>query len=244
MVYTSKQNVLIKEIASLKEKKGRNELGLFVAEGLKLVKDAILYNQEIVKIVVAENFLGEIPKVNAEVITVSNEVFKFISSEVTPQGILAVIKIPNQTVKAPKDNSLILDGVQDPGNLGAIIRSANAFNYKELYLVNSVDAYSPKVVRSSMSGIYNVKIYKCNYNELFEVLNGVKVIVADMGGEDITNFVAPEKFSIVMGNEGNGVSETMRKRADYTVKIPMNATCESLNVAVASSIMMYKLNEK
>ena len=159
MVYTSKQNPIIKEIASLKDKKYRQKLGLYVAEGVKLVNEAIKYNVNIEKIVVTEEYLPLVAPNNFNVIIVSKAVFDYLSYEESPQGVLAVIKIPSSSVLPPKGNALILDGVSDPGNLGTIIRTAAASGYKNVYLISCADPFSPKVVRASMSGIYFVNLH-------------------------------------------------------------------------------------
>ena len=241
MVYSSKQNPLIKEIASLKDKKHRQNLGLYIAEGVKMVNEAIDSNQPIKYLVVTEETLPLIKQTSAEVLVVTSNVFSYISEEMTPQGALVVIKIPNLTCKKPTRNAIVLDGVSNPGNMGTIIRTANAFGYKDIYLINCVDPYSGKTVRSSMSGIYFVNLYKTSVSELKLVLDGYKIIVADMSGENLDNFKVDGNFAIVVGNEANGISKEMFEIADTVVSIPMDDSAESLNVAVASSIMMYKL---
>ena len=241
MVYSSKQNALIKTIASLKDKKHRQKLGLFIAEGVKMVNEAVKAGVSIKYVVATSKVLGEIISGNYTLIEVTNEVFNYVSDESTPQGALAVIEIKNSVVKSPKNNALLLDGVQDPGNMGTIIRTANAFGYNDIYLINCVDPYSNKAVRASMSGIYFVNLYKTNYETAFNALKGVEIIVADMGGVSLTNYKAPNPHCIVVGNEANGVSSQVKSVASAVVGIPMNENTESLNVAVASAIMMYNL---
>ena len=241
MVYSSKQNALVKEIASLKDKKYRNKLGLFVAEGVKMVNEAISSGVKIKTVVATTETLPLITKGNYSVMEVTSEVFKYMSDETTPQGALAVIYAYNGEVLPPKQNSLILDGVSDPGNMGTIIRTAAAFGYTDLYLINCVDPYSNKAVRASMSGIYFVNVYKTDLETTLSVLNNVEIIVADMGGENLDTFKTDKKHCIVVGNEANGVSDKLKAIATKTVGIPMREVTESLNVAVASAIMMYKL---
>ena len=241
MVYSSKQNAVIKEIASLKDKKYRNKLRLYIAEGVKMVNEAINAGISIDKVVATSEILPQINKGNYKVIEVTPEVFSYLSDETTPQGALAVINIPNKPISQPKGNALILEGVQDPGNMGTIIRTANAFGYNDIYLLNSVDPYSNKAVRASMSGIYFVNVYKTDLESALKVLNGAQIIVADMGGENLDAFSTNKKHCIVVGNEANGVSNEVKQIANKVVGIPMNANSESLNVAVASAIMMYKL---
>ena len=241
MVYQSKQNPLIKSFSSLKDKKGRRELNSYMVEGKKMVFEAIKYNQPITYIVKEEGFLEEIPSCNAQIITVTKQVFSYISDEATPQGILAVIKLPTAEIKKPIKNAVLLDGVSDPGNLGTIIRTACASGYSDIYAVNSADFYSPKTVRSSMSGIYFVNLYKCTYDEVFSAIDGLQLIVGDIKGENLFNFKPKKNFCIAVGNEANGLSATVKEKANFTVTIPMSEHSESLNVAVATSIMMYEL---
>ncbi len=241
MIYTSKQNPIIKEIASLKDKKFRGKLGLYIAEGIKMVNEAIKYGKNIDKIVVTESALPYITSNNFPTIIVSNEVFNYLTCDTTPQGALAVLKIEENSSLAPTGNALILDGVSDPGNMGTIIRTACALGYYDLYLINSVDPYSNKVVKASMSGIYFANIHRCSLDECLNALCGYEIIVADMGGKDLKDYIPTKNYAIAVGNEANGVSEALKARGTITLKIPMEDKSESLNVAVASAIMMYKL---
>ena len=172
---------------------------------------------------------------------VTDELFLRISTEKTPQGVLAVVKLPDTTVKPPQGSCILLDRLQDPGNVGTVIRTANAAGYTDIYLINCADAFSPKSVRASMGGVFHVNIYEGGYDEVFAAIEGASLICADMNGENIFDFTAPEKFCLCIGNEGGGVSDTVCQRAEYTVKIPMRETCESLNAAVSAAIAMYVL---
>ena len=135
----------------------------------------------------------------------------------------------------------MLDGISDPGNLGTIFRTVAAVGVKKIYLVNCCDPYSPKTVRSSMSGIYHVEFYECSYEESFAALSGVKVFAADMGGSNIFEINPPDDYCVVIGNEANGISEEIEKRADGIIGIPMSKTSESLNAAVSLAITLYTL---
>ena len=240
MIYSSKQNSLIKKIASLKDKKGRREHGLYVANGVKMVSEAIKFNQPIEYIVKSENFNLEF-ETRSEVITVTEQVFSYLSDEATPQGVFAVIKTPSFKVCAPKGNAIILDGIQDPGNIGTIIRTAAASGYEDIYLLSCADPYSPKAVRASMSGVYFVNLYKSSLEEVKSALKGCEIILADFGGKNLFEYKPKGNFAIVIGNEGNGVSEPVKKLADTVLTIPMDSKVESLNASVASAIMMYEL---
>lgn len=240
MVISSKENPTIKRIASLAEKKYRREYGEYLVEGVKSVNECISAGKEITNVVCTAQYANRFP----QAITVTDELFSRISTEKTPQGVLATVKIRQATAAAPAGDCLLLDRVQDPGNVGTIIRTANAAGYKDLYLVNCADPYSPKAVRASMGGIFNVNVYECTYGQAFGALEGVKIIVADMNGESVFSFRTPERFCLCIGNEANGVGEEVVFRSDHTVKVPMEKSCESLNAAVSAGILMYVLKNK
>ena len=237
MIITSKHNPLIKSVISLSEKKFRLESGLYVVEGVKSVSECISAGMETDKIFCTEKYSSAFP----DPVIVSPQVFGAMSSEVTPQGVLATVKIPSNPIVPPQNSCLFLDGIRDPGNLGTIIRTANAAGYAEIYLADCADPYSPKAVRASMSGIFFVKLITCGREEAAAALSSVPLIVADMRGENIFSFRPPEKFCLCIGNEANGVSEFMLSRAAYKVSIPMRASCESLNAGVSAGIAMYAL---
>lgn len=246
MVYSSKQNPIIKKIASYKEKKYRFQDGVFVTEGVKTVNEAILNGQDVTIIAATEAVMPKIAACTAQVITVSDEVFKYISDETTPQGALAVIVRRTSAVKKPTGSALILDGIKDPGNMGTIIRTAAALNYKDLYLIGCVDPYSPKCVRASMSGIYFVNIYETDLETALAAVKSanLKVVALDMAGKDLKG-CNPQKngVCIIVGSEANGLSPAARKGADEILSIKMEAQSESLNAAVALSIAMYSLKK-
>ena len=245
MILTSKNNPLVKETAALKEKKARKQMGMFLVEGRKMAVECQKSGFEIDRVFVSESYEGELPFEQTKIILVSDDVFRFLSDEKTPQGILCRVKIPIRLLAAPKGRCLFLDGVSDPGNLGTIIRTANAAGYGEIYLTEEcADPYSPKSVRASMSGVFFTKLYRAARTDILSVLSGVPVVVADMGGENVFSFHAPEKFALAIGNEANGISEETFKNAAYTVKIPMQATQESLNAAISAGIIMYELNKE
>ena len=239
MLITSKSNPIIKSVSSLADKKFRKLNNQYIVEGIKPVRECIAAGCEIDRIICVEGLENTFN--GATVVTES--VFKSISSEKTPQGVLAVVKIPQNQLKPPEKPCLLLDCLQDPGNLGTIIRTANAAEYDEIYLINCTDPYSPKAVRASMSGIFFVKIYQEARDEILGALEGVPLVCADMNGEDIFGFTLPERFCLCIGNEGSGISGEVKERASYTVKIPMRETCESLNAAVSAGIAMYALRK-
>ena len=240
MIITSKSNPIIKEIVKLNDKKYRREAGLYLVEGTKPVNECITAGGEVEKVVCTEKLSENYDNP----IVVSEEVFGAISSEKTPQGVIAVVKMPQNSLKSPKNSCILLDRLQDPGNLGTIIRTANAAGYREIYLIQCTDPYSPKAVRASMSGIFFTQIYQGGEEEIFKALSGVPLISADMHGENIFDFKAPSKFCLCIGNEGSGLKDVIKNKSDFKVKIPMSETCESLNAAVSAGIAMYVLKER
>lgn len=237
MLITSKSNPLIKTVSSLADKKFRRKSGLYLVEGVKSVKECIASGCDVRTVVCTEDHASSFP----EATFVSDSVFSAISCEKTPQGVIAVVKIPDYGLKPPSGNCLLLDCLQDPGNLGTVLRTANAAGYTEIYMINCTDPYSPKAVRASMSGIFFVKLYFGTREAVLSALDGVPIICADMEGENIFGFVPPDKFCLCIGNEGGGISAEVMERSTHTVKIPMRETCESLNAAVSAGIAMYAL---
>ena len=238
---SSKQNSLVKEIRSLRDKKNRDTLGVFVVEGVKPVKEAIDLSLSIREIVCAENKAEQFFGCPFRVDVVSNQVFDYISEEKTPQGVLAVVYKNDGVLKSPQGSCLLLDGVADPNNVGAIIRTAVASGYKDIYMtLDCADAYSQKAVRCSMSGVFRAQIMRGELDELLKVIN-VPIVVADMNGENVFESQIKDKFCLVIGNEGRGVSVALKEKADITVSIPMENGMESLNAGVSAGILMYNL---
>lgn len=246
MIITSKNNPLVKQTSALKDKKGRKAHGLFLVEGRKMAQECANSGFEIEKVFVSEHFSGDFTLFQDRVQLVSDDVLKHLSDEKTPQGIVCSVRIPQRSLQAPTGKCLFLDGVADPGNMGAIIRSANAAGYNEIYLTKEcTDPYAPKSVRASMSGIFFTTVYIAEREEILNVFKSSQtpLIVADMDGENVFNFQAPQKFALAIGNEGNGISAQTKENAAYTVKIPMAKTQESLNAAVSAGICMYVLKK-
>ena len=241
---SSKQNSLVKEIRSLRDKKNRDNLGVFVVEGIKPVKEAIDLSLSIREIVCTEEKAQLFSGCPFKVETVSKEVFDYISEEVTPQGAVAFFYKNDGVLKAPSGSCLLLDGVADPNNVGAIIRTAVASGYKDIYMtLDCADAYSQKAVRCSMSGVFRANIMRGDLDEILKVVS-LPICVADMGGENVFELNNDKDICLVIGNEGKGVSQTLKEKADMTVSIPMKNGVESLNASVSAGILMYILRKK
>lgn len=241
MVILSKNNPLVKELVSLSDKKGRKERGTFLLEGEKTVRECVNSPLEIVRLVVREDYAGD--TYGYPVVTLGADAFSAVCDAKTPQGIAAEVKIPSYGIAPPEKSCLVLDGVSDPANVGAILRTAVAAGYEEVYCISTADPFSPKCVRASMSAVFYAKIMQGTHEEVLGALRGIPVLAADMGGENAFAFRAPEKFALAVGNEGQGLSKIMRERADFTVAIPMGKHTESLNAAVSAGILMYQFKK-
>lgn len=243
MIITSKNNPLIKMLCQLKTPKGRNELGLFLAEGEKLTDEALNSSFTVRHIIISQDSKFDVSRYigKANIVKVSGEVYKKISNEVTPQGIAAAVEV--KTAKL-SDNlaALLLDGISDPGNLGTIIRTAAAVGIDDICLYNCLCPYNPKCVRASMGGIFHVNLLPI---DLFGIKNLNKpIICADLNGENLFEFKPPPSYVLAIGSEANGLSKEVKDLSKYFVKIPMTDRAESLNAAVAASIIMYDLKYK
>ena len=239
----SRQNSLIKLIKSLGDKKNRDRENLYIVDGVKMVNEAVKNNCEFYRVIATCSTKNKIHDIKGvEIEEVSDEIMQYASCDVTPQGVIAVCRKPVNTIEKPNQKCLFLDGVSDPANVGAIIRTAAASGFNDIYMSNSADPFSPKSVRASMSGIFKVKTHQGDKQQLLEIIN-LPFIIADMDGEDVFTNTFPKDFCLVIGNEARGVSQELIDRASYTVKIPMQNDMESLNASVSAGILMYALSK-
>lgn len=238
MIYTSFNNEIIKNIKKLNKKKYRDLEQLFLVEGDHLVEEAIKHGK-LETLIVTENYT-DIDFNNK--ITVTNKVMKYISELDTPKKVMGICKKANNSKIG--NRIIALDGIQDPGNLGTIIRSAKAFNIDTILISSdTVDPYNSKVVRASQGMIFDTNIIECDLENTLGSLEGYKIYGTDVvKGTDALTIEVPSSFVIVMGNEGSGVTQEVRLKCNDFLYINMNKDCESLNVAVAASILMYELN--
>jgi len=247
-IIISQENPIIKLASSLQEKKFRKENGLVIIEGHKIIEEALSSHQSFYKLFVSSEKEKEyehfFDKVNCEVIVTTSEILKKLSLTNTPQGILAILNIKEKEENNLNTNFLVLDHIQDPGNLGAIIRSAVASGFTNIFMLDCVDIYNEKVIRSSMGNLFKINYHNVTILDLENILKSKKyeLLLADMNGKNVLQIkVPPDKLvGIIIGNEGNGVSENLRKLATQTVSIPMKNDVESLNAAVSASIIMYQ----
>ena len=253
-IITSKDNEIIKNIRKLKEKKYRDLSNSYIIEGIKLIKEAIVESKQIKQIIVCEEninnggidqkLLYEIAKY--ECIYVTKKIFSLISDVQNPQGIMAVIEKQNSedNIDYKEDVIVVLDGIQDPGNLGTILRTIDSVGLKQVIVSKeTADAYNPKVVRSTMGAIFRVNIIESD--NLIETLKNLKkhkykVMATSLETNNNIYDVYYNKKVIVIGNEANGVSQEILDFADEKIKIPMLGRTESLNASVATSIILYE----
>lgn len=240
MVITSVNNSKIKEIKKLKNSKYSKEQKLFLIEGEHLVKEAFKLN--LLKLTISLDDVSY----NVPNLIVNKSVLESLSSINSTPNIIGVCKYIDEN-KPLGNRILILDNIQDPGNLGTIIRSSVAFNFTSVVLsLDTVSKYNNKVIRSTQGMLFNTNVISCDIKELIKKLKDEDYMIYAtdvVGGVNVKDIKKPSKFAIVMGNEGSGVSSDIKALADCNLYIKMNKDCESLNVAVASSILMYEMQD-
>lgn len=252
----SSKNPLIKRVKSLHKKKYRLEEKLFIIEGIKIIQEAIDNFGEIEQIIYTDKLLSSNEgfqffqniKHIENIAYVNENLFKEISGTENPQGILGLCRLIEKDYKeifAFKDPFLVfLDRIQDPGNMGTIIRSGDAFNIDGIILGEGcVDPYNPKVIRATMGSIFRTPIYNCN--DSFQCLNDIRrnninIITTDLNGTATMAYNFNDGIILVIGNESNGVDESLLEISNEKIKIPMPGGAESLNAGVAASIIMYE----
>ena len=243
MIVTSLENEKVKKYRKLQQRKYRDEYNQYIVEGEHLVIEAYK-SGAILEVLIAEDCSSVVPPIPYTYY--SKEVMKKISSMDTPSSIMALcVKREDQGLKGKK--FLVLDGIQDPGNLGTIIRSAVAFNIDTIVLTeNTVDLYNPKVLRATQGMFFHINIIRMSGIEAMNYFNknGIATYgTSVVNGYDVRKLSSEEKksFALIMGNEGSGVRPEIRELCSKNLYIDMNSKVESLNVGVATSILLYEL---
>ena len=247
---SSLENNTIKRIKKLKQRKYREEEKRFLAEGRKFLDfdyqpELIILKENFEEI---ENINNKLEKFDCRKIVVNDKIFKELTSQENSQGVILVYPYCSSDIEDLKNNIVVLDKVQDPGNLGTIIRVADAAGFRDIILTKgSVDCYNEKCVRSSMGSIFNMNIIYMEESTLINYLREKKfklhITALEKNSIEYTQMTLANKNAVVFGSEGNGVSEEFLKSADETVIIPIYGSAESLNVAIASGIILYKVKE-
>lgn len=243
----SLQNEYIKKLIKLQKRKHREEMSLFIVEGERSCRDALCSSFEVENIVMSESYFENKKGFECEnAVLVSDKIFASISDTKTPQGVLAVVKIPRKK-EIKMGRFIFCDGIQDPGNAGTIMRSADAFGFSGvIFRKGSVDVFSPKVIRSTMGSIFHIDVWQDEEKSILEDLQkkGFKISASALSGESVTSkeMKAEKNHIFVVGNEGAGVSKEILELADEIVYIKMQGKAESLNAGVAASILMYEVS--
>lgn len=256
MVITSKDNEIVKHIRKLREKKARDESCEFIIEGAKMIEEAVRENAKIKMIIVCEELNQNLlPKeilykiAKEKIVYVNDKIFKLLTDVTTPQGILAIVeKNKNKEIDFSRELFLILDNIQDPGNMGTILRTADSVALTQIIVPKgNADPYNPKVVRSTMGAIFRVNVIEVE--DLVKKIKEMKkhkiqILATDLATDYSIYDVNYRKSAIIIGNEGNGVSKEVLEIADKRIKIPMIGKTESLNAAVATGIILYNAIKK
>lgn len=255
----SRQNQVVREILSLTDKKNRKKHRCFIVEGFRFVQEALSSGMYVEKICVTSDAANKFQK---EMKTLTNPdikcyempagLFNQLAETDTPQGVLALVHMPDYplgTLYRKGFRGLILDGVQDPGNAGTMIRSAHALGFDAVAAAKgTVDLFNSKVLRSTMGSIFHIPVVDdLSYDEIavFCSGHGLPLVTSCLeGSKQLHETDLTGEFFIVVGNEGKGVSEQIQKHAAYSVHIPMPGGAESFNAAVAASIIMYESNRQ
>ena len=239
-IISSNSNKYVRLLKSLSDKKSRDESGLFLAEGERLIKDMPSdFSAEFY--LVAQNKLDEFSYLTAgkKFFAATESVIKYACDTVTPSGIVAAVKKVSRSFELPRSNALLLDSLQDSGNVGTIIRTAVSCGFSDIYLFCCADPFSPKAVRASMSGIFKARVYDVNYEEYKTLLTVTDSYALDMDGENLFKANLPARVTFVAGSEAHGVSDDIKSLCKGSVSLPMGNNMESLNVAVATGVAMY-----
>ena len=241
MIIQSTSNERIKRYAKLKLKKHRDEEQLFIVEGIDLVNAALARGVVDCIITTTLDYKNE----NVEVVYVDRKVIEKLSFTSTPQDIIAICKFFNNYIKF-SSNVMVLDGIQDPSNAGAIARSCLAIGFDTLILSSdSVDLYNDKFLRSSKGASFELNVIKGDLKDVYKSLKKEGFIIIGSALERSVNLplkIDSERVALVVGNEGQGISKVTFEEADHIVKINMSNKMESLNVGVAASILMYEFS--
>lgn len=241
---TSRKNPLLQQVKKLLSSgKARKEAGLFVSDGTKLLEEAVKYYPGLDTVIVSDGIAVRVPN-RVRVVRVPEDVMESISPMQAPQGALFLCRLPEKQPFVPKPGMILLDGIQDPGNLGTMLRTADALGVSMALLEGCADPYSHKVVRSSMGAVFRTPVVQTSWEEVSHACKqaGIPVAVTALShrASDIRK-ADVENMAVVIGSEGQGVRKEILAAADAELIIPMTAHCESLNAAVAASIVMWQM---
>lgn len=233
-------------ILDIKKQKRENKSLLFL-DNIKIIKDALQNKSITIDCILT--CLDNLPfetEPNTKIYKVEPSVLEQLANTKTPQKVLCIAYLTQNVVEKPKTNFLVLDGLQDPGNVGTLIRSAFACGFEYIFLVDSVRKENDKLIRSSVGAVFDSKVYQMTRKDFCDMAKKEKfdLIMCDMNGQNIFETDITKQVGVVVGNEGQGVSDEIANLCNMTVKIPMKQGIESLNAGVSGSIIMYEINKK
>lgn len=233
-------------ILNIKKQKRENKSLLFL-DNIKIIKDAIQNKSITIDCILTS--LDNLPfetETDIKIYKVEPSVLEQLANTKTPQKVLCIAYLTQNVVEKPKTNFLVLDGLQDPGNVGTLIRSAFACGFEYIFLVDSVRKENDKLIRSSVGAVFDSKVYQMTRKDFCDMAKkeNFDLIMCDMNGQNIFETDITKQVGVVVGNEGQGVSDEIANLCNMTVKIPMKQGIESLNAGVSGSIIMYEINKK
>ena len=241
---SSRKNPLLQQVRKLLSSRAeRRKTGLFVADGTKLLEEAVKYWPGLQTVILSDGVEAEIPD-HVRVVRVPEDVMASVSPMEAPQGALFLGKLPEQTEFEPKKGMLILDGIQDPGNLGTILRTADAMDVPVVLLDGCADPFSWKVIRSTMGAAFRTPVVQATWEEVLTRCReaGIPIGVTALSDRAVDIRSAElRQMALVIGSEGRGVRKEVLENADRELIIPMNPHCESLNAAIAAAIVMWEI---
>ena len=246
MLITSRKNPFLQQVRKLlTSRKERENAGLFVADGTKLLNEAVKFYPGLDTVILAEGVSVEVPE-HVRLVRVPEDVMQSISPMESPQGAVFLCRLPQKRLFEAKAPMLLLDGIQDPGNLGTILRTADAMQVSVALLEGCADPYSHKVVRSSMGAIFRTPVVQTTWQEVSQTLQqaGIPIAVTALSDKALDiRTVQLQNMAVVIGSEGQGVREQILQQADQALIIPMNPRCESLNAGVAAAIVAWQMQQ-
>jgi len=241
---TSRKNPMIQHLRRLlSSRKEREAAGLFAGDGTKLLSEAVRWWPGLETVFLSDGVEAELPE-HVQVIRVPGEIMEYISPMATPQGALFLCRLPQAAEFQPRPGMLLLDGIQDPGNLGTILRTADALDIPVALLEGCADPYSHKVVRASMGAVFRVPVHQTTWAQARRACadSGIPIAVTALKDTALDIRTAQlSRMAVVIGSEGQGVRQEILDQADQALIIPMNPRCESLNAAIAAAIVMWQM---
>ena len=241
---SSRKNPLLQQVKKLLSSRAeRRKTGLFVGDGVKLLEEAVKYWPGLQTVILSDGVEAEVPE-GVQVVRVPEDVMASISPMEAPQGALFLAKLPEQAEFVPQKGMLILDGIQDPGNIGTILRTADAMDVPVVLLEGCADPWSWKVVRSTMGAAFRRPVYQATWEEVFAKCRAANIPIGVTALSDRAVDIRSADLSemaLVIGSEGRGVRKEVLQNADHELIIPMNPHCESLNAAIAAAIVMWEI---